>query len=98
MQFPFMDPSCDGERESKQSKSRRASSQHSAVSLDTDDDDDDDDDDDEEEEDAYDSDADDWVMNLIKRRYGLLLKFIISKDFTAQQNASGVVAADPSRL
>ena len=95
MQFPFMDPSCDGERESKQSKSRRASSQHSAVSLDTDDDDDDDD---EEEEDAYDSDADDWVMNLIKRRYGLLLKFIISKDFTAQQNASGVVAADPSRL
>ena len=96
MQFPFMDPSCDGERESKQSKSRRASSQHSAVSLDTDDDDDDDDD--EEEEDAYDSDADDWVMNLIKRRYGLLLKFIISKDFTAQQNASGVVAADPSRL
>ena len=91
MQFPFMDPSCDGERESKQSKSRRASSQHSAVSLDTDDDD-------EEEEDAYDSDADDWVMNLIKRRYGLLLKFIISKDFTAQQNASGVVAADPSRL
>ena len=93
MQFPFMDPSCDGERESKQSKSRRASSQHSAVSLDTDDDDDDD-----EEEDAYDSDADDWVMNLIKRRYGLLLKFIISKDFTAQQNASGVVAADPSRL
>ena len=92
MQFPFMDPSCDGERESKQSKSRRASSQHSAVSLDTDDDDD------EEEEDAYDSDADDWVMNLIKRRYGLLLKFIISKDFTAQQNASGVVAADPSRL
>ena len=95
MQFPFMDPSCDGERESKQSKSRRASSQHSAVSLDTDDDDDDDE---EEEEDAYDSDADDWVMNLIKRRYGLLLKFIISKDFTAQQNASGVVAADPSRL
>ena len=93
MQFPFMDPSCDGERESKQSKSRRASSQHSAVSLDTDDDDDDD-----EEEDVYDSDADDWVMNLIKRRYGLLLKFIISKDFTAQQNASGVVAADPSRL
>ena len=93
MQFPFMDPSCDGERESKQSKSRRASSQHSAVSLDTDDDDDE-----EEEEDAYDSDADDWVMNLIKRRYGLLLKFIISKDFTAQQNASGVVAADPSRL
>lgn len=92
MQFPFMDPSCDGERESKQSKSRRASSQHSAVSLDTDDDDE------EEEEDAYDSDADDWVMNLIKRRYGLLLKFIISKDFTAQQNASGVVAADPSRL
>ena len=94
MQFPFMDPSCDGERESKQSKSRRASSQHSAVSLDTDDDDDEE----EEEEDAYDSDADDWVMNLIKRRYGLLLKFIISKDFTAQQNASGVVAADPSRL
>ena len=92
MQFPFMDPSCDGERESKQSTSRRASSQHSAVSLDTDDDDE------EEEEDAYDSDADDWVMNLIKRRYGLLLKFIISKDFTAQQNASGVVAADPSRL